>query len=112
MATISSLVPGMKNISLSFVIIERSSTPLHTAAGPIYYLWVADLSASIVFILHSPLGAKMNAGDMMAVTDGVVGMHKGRVQLSLERNVGKIERCFILMKDMAVIWQCGEQRPI
>lgn len=67
---ISALKPFMKELNVKFIILERISLKKSAKGNFIYTFLVADESGSIELVLWDDIGASVDSGDILILTNG------------------------------------------
>mmetsp|Transcript_64679 Transcript_64679/g.114637 ORF Transcript_64679/g.114637 Transcript_64679/m.114637 type:complete len:169 (+) Transcript_64679:67-573(+) len=81
---IRELRPGMKRITVTFILLERLHAPLRIASGSTIHQWlVADETGSIDIALYDAHGEAFTGGDIIRLSDGYCNVHRNALQLGV-----------------------------
>ncbi|XP_049847842.1 SOSS complex subunit B2 isoform X2 [Schistocerca gregaria] len=83
--------PGMKNLNVMFIVLERGSTTKTKEGGIIVQHLVADSTASITASLWDEKGEALQPGDIFIMNGGYASLYKTSLMLYCSR-YGSIER--------------------
>ncbi|KAH9380760.1 hypothetical protein HPB48_008858 [Haemaphysalis longicornis] len=79
--TIGGLKPGMRNLTMTFIILEIEQVSMTKEGNTVRTFRVADRSGSILFCLWGEVGAYLQPGYICEITRGYASLWKGCLRL-------------------------------